>query len=68
MPPPVTQGFITGRAVPAITGVLLPDEEPQSDAGELYEEQEQEDFTDHVINHTACRKKQVLFIFMEIIL
>ena len=52
MPPPVTQGFITGQAVTVITGVLLPDEEPQSDAGELYAEQEQEDFTDHVINET----------------
>ena len=50
MPPPVTQGFITGQAVTVITGVLLPDEEPQSDAEELYAEQE--DFTDHVINET----------------
>ena len=52
MLPPAMQKFITGRAVPAITGVLLPDEEPRSDAGELYAKQEQEDFTDHVINET----------------
>lgn len=49
MPPPVTQELLTGRAVTAITGVLLPDGEPQSDAEEPYAEQEQEDFAEHVI-------------------